>query len=75
MLLPENINPNNTLYLNGAMILITLRRVGKSSLMDLFFDSQNTQEISMPLFVLSLDWLFLSSCIQKDSNGEFSICS
>lgn len=75
MLLPENVHPTNTLYFNGAVILQALQRLKEASMMDLFVESRKNTGITMPLFVLSLDWLFLADCVTRNQKGNFILCS
>ena len=75
MLLPENIHPANSLYFNGAYVLEALRKIGETSLMDLFMESRKSREMQMPLFVLTLDWLFLAGLVTCNSDGNIRSCS
>lgn len=75
MLLPENIHPENSLYFNGAYVLESLRKIGQTSPMDLFMESRKSCEMQMPLFVLTLDWLFLAGLVTCNSDGNIQSCS
>lgn len=75
MLLPENIHPANSLYFNGAYVLETLRKIGETSSMNLFIESRKSREMQMPLFVLTLDWLFLAGLVTYNSDGNIRSCS
>ncbi len=75
MLLPENIHPVSSLYFNGAYVLQALRNIGETSLMDLFIESRKSHEMQMPLFVLTLDWLFLAGLVTCNSDGNIQSCS
>ena len=74
MLLPENIHPANSLYFNGAYVLEALRKVGEASLLDLFIESRKLREMQMPIFVLTLDWLFLAGMVSCNSSGNIESC-
>lgn len=74
MLLPEDIHPENSLYFSGAIVLKCLRKLQAATFMDLFVATQDLRTMSMPIFVLSLDWLFLADCVQKNSNGMYELC-
>lgn len=74
MLLPEDIHPANSLYFNGAYVLKALRKVGKTSLLDLFIESRKLREMQMPIFVLTLDWLFLAGFVSYNANGNIELC-
>ncbi len=75
MLLPDNIHPEHTIYYNGAFILETLQNNRVISLLDLYLNTKNKHDLSMPVFVLCLDWLFLLNLIAFDENGRIVLCS
>ena len=75
MLLPEDIHPANSLYFNGAYVLEALRKGGKISLIDLFIESRKLREMQMPIFVLTLDWLFLAGLVFCNASGKIESCS
>lgn len=75
MLLPENISPENSLYFNGSFVLKALRRIGEASILDLFAETRALRDISMPIFVLSLDWLFLADLVIFNDRGNIVQCS
>lgn len=75
MLLPDNVHPENTLVYNGALIVSALRRIGDVSLMELFLSARQESNLSMAIFVLSLDWLFLADCVTINDKGQVSLCS
>jgi hypothetical protein len=74
MLLPEDVHPHNSLYLNGAYILQALINLRELSMMDLYVESHKLHEIPMPIFVLSLDWLFLADLVSYNARGNFEPC-
>jgi hypothetical protein len=75
MLLPDNIHPENTIYYNGAMVLKVLQKKDKQSLLDLFQQVKQQQKMSFPIFILSLDWLYLIQVAILNPNGEVELCS
>ena len=77
MLLPDNVHPESTLLFNGALILKELKKTGEARLLELFADTRANVEtpITMPLFVLSLDWLFLADCVAFNDQGKIVLCS
>jgi hypothetical protein len=77
MLLPDNVHPESTLWFNGALILKELKKTGEASLLDLFADTRTNAKtaITMPLFVLSLDWLFVTKCVDFNDQGKIALCS
>lgn len=75
MLLPDNVHPNDTLVYNGALIIKTLKRMGEASLLDLFVETKSEIDVGMPIFVLSLDWLYLADCVMLNDEGKLVLCS
>lgn len=75
MLLPDNVHPENTLLYNGALILRALGASGPANLVDLYLDAKAGNNMTMAIFVLSLDWLFLANCVTMNENGTVSLCS
>lgn len=75
MLLPDNIHPENTLLYNGAVIIRMLQELGETSCFDLFVAARRESSVTMPLFVLSLDWLYLADCVEFTEQGKLSLCS
>lgn len=74
MLLPENIHPNNSLYLAGGFVLKALESFDEAGLMDLYIESRKLHDMPMPLFVLALDWLFLVGLISHNADGSIISC-
>lgn len=75
MLLPENVHPESTLIYNGALILKTLRTNGETALIELYMGAKKHDNMTMALFVLSLDWLFLADCVTINDDGRVALCS
>ncbi|TDB60979.1 ABC-three component system middle component 6 [Photorhabdus khanii] len=75
MLLPKDIHPTNSLYFNGAYVLQAVRQYKEVSMMDLFVESRKLRDMSMPIFVLALDWLFLADLISYNDSGNIVPCS
>lgn len=75
MLLPDNTHPEHTIYYNGAFILEVLQNNRVINLLDLYLNTKNKHDLSMPVFVLCLDWLFLLNLIAFDENGKIILCS
>lgn len=75
MLLPDNVHPENTLLYNGGLIIRALRDLGDATLLDLYVEARKGSSLSMPLFVLSLDWLYLANCIEFTEQGKLALCS
>lgn len=75
MLIPDTVHPEQTIYYNGAIVLDQLNKTGSSDALDLYQQSNSQQDMSMPVFVLCLDWLFLLSLIEVDQKGGISLCT
>jgi hypothetical protein len=75
MLLPDNIQPEQTIYFNGAYVLKALQEHNGKVLLDLFVETQRYQSMTMPVFVLCLDWLFLLDVILLNKQGRIELCS
>lgn len=74
MLLPDNIHPENSIYYNGAIVLKTVQEYGKIDMIKLFHEVNKIKSISFPVYILSLDWLYLiNAAINK--KGKVHICS
>ena len=75
MLLPDNIHPEDSLYYNGAFVLQAIRMNPSSlDLLDLFQHTKRLKEMSMPVFILCLDWLFLLNLLTLDDKGRVELC-
>jgi len=75
MLIPDNIHPEQTIYFNGAFVLQVLQKQQVMDVLDLYSQVKATKQISMPVFVLCLDWLFLLNLVLIDSRGRIKLCS
>jgi len=74
MLIPDNIHPKNSIYYNGAIILEILYKKRKINLLDLYIELKKIKDITFPVFLLCIDWLYLSEiAILKD--GSVELCS
>lgn len=75
MIVSKNTHPNRQLYYLGAKTLDILS--SKSELVN-FFDAyeklKHEEDISVSLFVLTLDWLYLLGAIESE-NGWIRKCS
>ncbi len=75
MLLPNNIQPELSVYYNGALILKSLKEKNIQSLIELLLNVKKDNEITLPILVLSLDWLYLLDVIKINENGEVVLCT
>ncbi|MBU3087158.1 hypothetical protein KPL42_01495 [Clostridium gasigenes] len=75
MLLPDNINPELSIYYNGAMVLEELQRTLVVELIDLYQIVRNKVGMSFSTLLLSLDWLYLIGIAKLNEKGEVELCS
>ncbi len=75
MLVPDNVHPERTIYFNGAFVLKTIHAHRELDLFDLFIRTTADREMSMPVFVLCLDWLFLLNLVTLNGRGSVELCS
>lgn len=75
MLLPDNVHPENTVYYNGAFVLEAARARPGSDWLDLCAEVRDSRNMSVAVFVLCLDWLFLLELITLDNYGRVRVCS
>ena len=69
MLLPDNIHPEHSIYYNGSIVLAELNEKSKLQIMDLYQRVKERNGMSFPIFILSLDWLYLIDVAQIKSEG------
>jgi hypothetical protein len=75
MLVPDNIHPEQTIYFNGAFVLKTIQEHRVMDMLDLYIQTTTEREMSMPVFLLCLDWLFLLNLIELSEQGKVELCS
>lgn len=75
MLLPENIKPEVSIYYNGAMVLKALQENNLKSVIDVYQIVKEKYEMTFPIFILSLDWLYLTDVAFMDEKGDIQLCS
>ncbi|KPA09436.1 hypothetical protein MHK_010361 [Candidatus Magnetomorum sp. HK-1] len=59
MLLPDNVHPENSIYYNGSIVLQILQKEDKIEMLELYHKVNQVKNISFPVFILCLDWLYL----------------
>ena len=74
MLLPDNVHPENCIYYNGAFVLQAMQGKSSQDMIELFLNSKELNEMSMPVFLLCLDWLFLINLVTINSQGRIERC-
>jgi hypothetical protein len=76
MILGKDTNPARNIYFIGAKVLDIIKADANKEI-DIFdtFQKMNMQEkISMNLFTLALDWLFLIGAVNKNRKGKLEKC-
>lgn len=76
MIVNKNINPERDLYYLGGKVIEILQDIDGTEF-DYFevFQRLNSQKsISLNLYILVLDWLFLLKAIKKGKNGILEKC-
>lgn len=76
MIVDKNINPERDLYyLGGVLInLIDSNKSKEFDYMDLYNLMKSEKDISINLFSLTLDWLFILGLVKKGTKGKIGIC-
>ncbi len=74
MLIPDNIHPERTIYFNGAFVLKAIQNKRIADMLDLYIETKASREMSMPVFVLCLDWLFLLNLVRLNDHGKVELC-
>lgn len=74
MLLPDNIHPELSLYYNGSIVLEELKKIDNQSIMDLYQNVKTKKEMSFPIFMLCLDWLYLIEAAEINERGYIQLC-
>jgi hypothetical protein len=76
MLLPEDINPTNTLYYNGAIAInaINSSELKNIDFFELYEKLKASNQISFQSYIFALDWLYLLGSIKLGSNGKIEKC-
>ena len=75
MLVPDNIHPEQTIYFNGAFVLKAIQAHPIIDMLDLYIQTIAEREMSMPVFVLCLDWLFLLNLVKLNDHDKVELCS
>ncbi len=74
MLLPDNVHPENSIYYNGAIILQALQDKDELEMLALFSRVKSIRDMSFPVFVLCLDWLYLIN-VAELKREKVELCS
>lgn len=76
MIVDKNINPERDLYYLGGMLIDVLSKKRKKEIdyIELYKSFKQKQEITINLYSLTLDWLFILGLVTKGENGRIKKC-
>jgi len=76
MIIDKNTNPERDLYYLGGILIDVLQKKDSKEVdyMDLYTLTNNEKEITLNLYSLTLDWLFILGLVAKGKNGKIKIC-
>lgn len=76
MIVNKNINPERDLYYLGGKVIEVLNSLNQNEVdyFDLFLSVNKLNKISLNLFSLVLDWLFILQVIKKGEKGLIIKC-
>ncbi|KAA6302937.1 MAG: hypothetical protein EZS26_000832 [Candidatus Ordinivivax streblomastigis] len=76
MIVNKNTNPGRDLYFLGGKVIEVLAssKVKEYDYFDLFSLVNKIQTISLNLYSLVLDWLFILGAIKKNNKGHIEKC-
>lgn len=74
MLLPDNIHPELSIYYNGSFVIEELKKENKQTIMHLYQKIKEIREMSLPTFILCLDWLYLINVAEVNDEGYVELC-
>lgn len=76
MIVNKNINPERDLYYLGGKVIELLDNSDneKFDYFELYSSLNKNHDISINLFTLALDWLFILKAVKKDKKGLLEKC-
>jgi len=76
MIINKNINPERDLYYLGSKVIENLSLFSENEIdyFDLFVLINKSHKISLNLYSLVLDWLFILGVVKKGNNGLIVKC-
>lgn len=74
MLLPDNIQPELSIYYNGALVIEKLKENKKQNILNLYEDIKYSTDMSFSTFLLCLDWLYLINVAYVNEGGYVELC-
>lgn len=76
MIIDKNTNPERDVYYLGGVLIDILaqKRNNEIDYLELYKQFKQKQEITINLYSLTLDWLFILGVISKGENGKIKKC-
>lgn len=76
MIIDNNINPERDLYYLGGVLIdiLSKRRNNEFDYLDLYESFNQRKDVTINLYSLTLDWLFVLGVITKSENGKIKRC-
>lgn len=76
MIIDKNINPERDLYYLGGILIDVLQNNKNKEVdyMDLYSLVKVKKDITINLYSLTLDWLFILGLVTKGEKGKIKIC-
>lgn len=76
MIIDKNINPERDLYYLGGILIDVLQsnKNKEFDYMDLYSLVKVKKDITINLYSLTLDWLFILGLVTKGEKGKIKIC-
>jgi len=75
VILPVDVSPKESLYYIGGAVLDILKKSNKRmGFVDLFSELNKELKLSINLFILVLDWLFLVEAAVVEDDGVVRLC-
>ena len=76
MIVSKDIHPERDVYYLGAQVIKILsnKKSDVYNFLDIYEELNSSESISINLFVLVLDWLYLSEVISGVENGRITKC-
>jgi hypothetical protein len=76
MIIDKNINPERDLYYLGGILIDVLenKKIKEVDYMDLYSLFKVKKDVTINLYSLTLDWLFILGLVTKGDKGKIKIC-
>jgi hypothetical protein len=76
MIIDKNINPERDLYYLGGILIDVLSKKKNSDFdyLELYRLFNQKQDVTINLYSLTLDWLFILGLVTKTENGRIAKC-